>query len=206
AMAFFRASGYDARMLILIIITEDEFDRLKNRDPEVLDRLYREFKKPIFNFCIIKSRGRHDIAEEIASETFCAMIASAPTLKNCRNIQNWLLQIASRKLADFFRKEFRERRKLQSLRHDYQVDAHSAAPPDVEGAMETRKILLLNLALENVREKYRRLLRLKYLEGTSLDEIARMDGVPATTVNGLLVRARRELKREALRIAKRWDI
>jgi RNA polymerase sigma-70 factor (ECF subfamily) len=192
-------------MIILIILTDDEFSRFKNRDPGILERLYHEYKKPVYNFLVIKTKGNIDIVNEVVSETFYAMIVSAPKIKDNKSIQNWLLKIASRKLADYFRKAYSEKRKLNSLQDNQKNDSRAADPMRIADVTENQEILMLNLALENVREKYQRVLKLKYLEKKSLKELSEMMNEPLTTVNGLLVRARRELKKEFMKIAKELE-
>jgi RNA polymerase sigma factor (sigma-70 family) len=184
------------QMIIIIILTEDEFLDFKKRDPLILERIYREYNKKVFNFIIIKTNGNIDIANEVVSETFYAMIASAPNIKNNKNIQNWLLKIASRKLCDYFRKKSSDEKKINLMK-----DFSDGYAEDVE---EDQDILMINLAFENVKEKYKKILELKYIRRKSLNEISKLLAKPHTTINGLLVRARKALKKEYLKIAKEF--
>ena len=69
-------------LIILGIFTEQEFNKLKNRDTECIERLYCTYKKRIFNYLLFKLNNNEDAAYDILSDTFVAVLTSVPKLDN----------------------------------------------------------------------------------------------------------------------------
>jgi len=188
-------------MIIIFIWTDEDLDKIKKRDPKILDRIYKEYKDKVYNFLIIKTRGNSSIVDEVFCETFHSVLISAPKLKTAKNIQAWLLQIASRRLNDFLRKEYREKRYLDSIKNKENTVYESKAHDDVE---KNQEILMINMALKNVKDKYKKILNLKYIEKKSQQEIADAIGQSITAVNSLLQRAREQFKKEFKKLVKEF--
>ena len=89
----------------LLIIFTIPIDKLKARDSETFEKLYREFSVPLFNFLLIKTKRNWAAAEDILSETFYSAFYSAPRIKNTINIRGWLMRIAVRRFKDYLKKE-----------------------------------------------------------------------------------------------------
>ncbi len=140
-------------------------EQLKSRCPAAFTRLYRENRNKLFSFLLIKSKGNRQIAEDVLCDTFHSAIESAPKLKDIKNIQGWLLQIASRRLADHFKKMYRETDVLEN----YSDISRSFNDAD---ELPRHEALLLNSAFNCPNEKYKRVITLKYIENKSLNEIS----------------------------------
>jgi DNA-directed RNA polymerase specialized sigma24 family protein len=102
-------------MILIIIITENDLKKIRERDPEIFTNIYNEYKKKIYNFIIIKTNGNTYAADEIFSETFYSALVSAPNIKNVDNILGWLLSIANRRLYDYISKENKNRDRIEEI-------------------------------------------------------------------------------------------
>ena len=90
-------------------------EQIKQKNPVFISKIYHENKDKLFTFLLRKANGNRQIAEEVLSDTFESAIENAPKLKNSNNIQGWLFQIANRRLNDYFRKSYREKKYITSI-------------------------------------------------------------------------------------------
>ncbi len=172
-------------------LTEIEFSSLREGDPKVFEKLYLHYEKPVYHFLLSKTGGDEEAAGDVFCETFLSAFTSLPRLKHADNIQAWLLQIASRRLADHLRKIYREKKKYRALQ-----PADTAAGDVTDDLLNEEKKAMFILALDRIKPEFRRVLTLKYDERRSVNEIAALLEVTKTTVEGLLYRARQALKQE----------
>jgi len=171
-------------------LTEIEFSSLREGDPKVFEKLYLHYEKPVYHFLLAKTGGDEEVVGEVFCETFLSALTSLATLKNSDNIQGWLLQIASRRLADHLRKAYRDRKRRRPL-----LPTDAAEEDVVRDVLGEEKKAMFILALDRIKPEFQRVLRLKYEDGKSVNDIASMMNVETTTVEGLLYRARQALKR-----------
>lgn len=174
-------------------------EQLKQRNPLIFTRLYHEYKDKIFTFLIIKTNGNTEIAEEVICDTFHSAIESAPKLKNSKNIKAWLFQIASRRLDDYYRKIYREKRYFNEFDDKLTYDDNFAE--DIQSKQEA---LMLNNAFNSLKDKYKEMIRLKYIQNLSIKEISKHTGSSIATVNSLLERARLSLKKEFKKVVNEF--
>ncbi len=189
-------------MFILIIFTGNDYDRFKAGDPAVVEMVYREFGKKIYNFILIKTNGNAHLAEEIFSNTFYTAIKKAALLKDMDKIHSWLLKIAQNELIDHIRRENSRSRYIESLQEE-----SSFIEEKVEERMiEKEKFFLLKTALENIKPFYSSILKMKYIEMKSQKEISQAINKSVSAVETILVRARKTLKKEIIKLAKDFQI
>jgi RNA polymerase sigma-70 factor (ECF subfamily) len=62
--------------------------------------------------------------------------------------------------------------------------------------MDNEKAIMLDLAMKNIKPKYRKILELKYIEKKSQKEIARLLNKSRSSIESLIYRAREKLKQE----------
>ena len=189
-------------MIFIIILSDEDLQKIQQRDPLVFNKIYKEFKDKVWTFLIIKTNGNEEITEEIFCDTFHSAIESAPNLKNTKNIQAWLLQIASRRLNDFFRKKYREKKYIEDI-EDKEISINDPIHEDIESKQE---IMLINMAMNKLKDNHKEILKLKYIEKKSQKEISSMLNITSDAVNSLLSRARLSLKKEFEKIVNKNKI
>jgi RNA polymerase sigma-70 factor (ECF subfamily) len=172
--------------------TENEIlKRLKNNDPEVIELIYKEYSPMVYSYLLVKTKGDKDMAGEILSETFCSLIETRQNLAHTNNIKSYLLKIAFRRFCDFFRKKYRHDKQDKLLVEDDHVeDTH------VDVLHEKEQKLMVNLAMDKLKPEYCEILKLKYIDGKSQNEIATLMNKTVSAVENMLLKARNNLRKE----------
>ena len=166
-------SGPDARLV----------QQLRQGDPEAGRQFVREYYPGVYRYLFYLT-GRREAAEDLTQETFVQAWRRLETFDNRGSLRPWLHRIAHRE----FLQALRSRHAEAALEELPQALAPHAGDP--AEAAELRAVMT-RLPLEE-----REVLVLHYLEGYRYQEIARIVGVPVTTVNYRLLEARARLRRE----------
>ncbi len=184
--------------MIIILIMEfnkEDLYLIRERDPVIFKKIYNEYKKNIYSFLIIKAKGNKEIAVEVFCDTIHSALDSAPKLKNCENISGWLIRIASRRLNDYFRKHYQEKKYKANITYDPAVEDDS-----IEKIIIQQKKFLMNSAMEIIPDIYKKVLILKYIDNKSEKEIAKIINNTISSVENLLFKARKRLKNKISKI------
>ena len=161
--------------------------RFQGGDPEAFDDLYRRYFDRLHRFCRRHTRDSHE-AEEVAQEAFVRALRSMHSLEGERRFYPWMTVIAKRITIDRHRKDAR-------VDLTDQPDLGSVEP-DVDHLFAEVDAGHVRRALENLGPRHREVLLLREAEGMSYAAIADHLQVPMTTVEALLHRARKALRRE----------
>lgn len=160
-------------------------------DKEILSRLE--------NYILKKVKNRDD-AEEIFQDVLVDVVDSLPLFRGKSSFFTWLCGIANHEIADFFR---RKRLKTFLFSHFPFLEnlATEALTPDEqfekeELRKEVRKVLKALI------EGYKEVLRLKYIEGLSMQEIAKKAKTTIKAVESKLTRAREAFRKNWTRNVK----
>ncbi len=164
-------------------------DKLKKRDPEAFESLYKEYKTIVYNYLLIKTKGDADVSKDILSETFCSLMENADNIKNIDKIKSFLLVLANRRLCDFLRKKYRVEKYDKYFNTEEKMNDTMA-----ENLHTKEQLLLVNMAMDELNPLFKKILKLRYLEEKSQKEIALLINRTVSSVETLLVRARKQLK------------
>ncbi len=146
------------------------------------ERIYHEHLRSVFRFALSSVR-RREIAEDIASDTFLALLRNLDGLDDTQ-IEGWLITVARNRARDYWRHNLTEQRYLES--HEI-PDSVPAADPAWSGLFE-------NPGLKPI---HRICLVLRFRDGMSRSEIALEVGLSEIQVKGHLQYAL-QLLRKAL--------
>ena len=165
----------------------DLVERFQNGDPEAFDDLYRRYFDRLHRYCLRHTRDSHE-AEEVAQEAFVKALRSMHSLRGERRFYPWVTVIAKRITID-------RHRKLSRVELTDAPDLGSVEP-DVEHLFAAVDAAHVREAMDHLGPRHREVLLLRETEGLSYAQIAEHLGVPVTTVEALLHRARKALRRE----------
>ena len=165
-------------------------EQIQQRNPIIFNKIYREYKDKIYTFLLLKTNGNIQIAEEIICDTFHSAIESAPKLKNLNNIQAWLMQIATRRLNDYLRKKYTEKKYFKNIEME-NIICNDFIDDSIQKEYEK---IIINKVYNDLKYKYKELLKLKYIEKLSIKEISKLLGFNISKTNSLLSRARKSFK------------
>jgi RNA polymerase sigma-70 factor, ECF subfamily len=182
-------------ILLLIVLTDEEFRQLTGGNPEIFKKVYLHHKKDIYNFLLLKCRGNTDRTEDIFSETIISALKSVSLLKNQDNFQSWLVKIAHRRYSDHMRRIFREKSHVTHINENQ--DFVAADSRDIVDELADReKVVLLNMALENINSGHREIIERKIFKRQKVKDIAAAFSRSEKAVESMLSRARSALKKE----------
>ena len=156
--------------------------------------LMERYKRPVYHM-ILKMVRNIDDAEDLTIEAFAKAFKNLHKFKKDYTFSTWLFRIATNNAIDFIRKK-----KLDtfSLNTSFKDDGGEPVTIDVEDknlnpqeeTINAQKIELVRMFVTKLPPKYQRLVRLRYFDELSYDEIAKTLEAPLGTVKAQLHRAR----------------
>jgi RNA polymerase sigma factor (sigma-70 family) len=177
-------------------------DRAVAGDEAAYAKLLQRYKRPVYHM-ILKMVRNIDDAEDLTIESFAKAFRSLHRFKKDYTFSTWLFRIATNNTIDQIRKK-----KLNTLSIDnsFTDDEGNSISIDVEDennnpqeeTIKAQKAELLLVFVDKLPAKYQQLVRLRYYEELSYEEIAERIQAPLGTVKAQLHRAR-ELMYEMVR-------
>jgi RNA polymerase sigma-70 factor (ECF subfamily) len=158
-------------------------------DEQAWRTLYEEAFAELHAYALWRCGGLRDLADEVVQETWLTAVRRIRTFDPKQgSFLGWLRGIAAHLLRNHLRR--RERRSATALTA---LPSETAEP--AEAALERREQAeRVALALTRLPERYEAVLRAKYLEGRSVEEIAAAGNETAKAVESLLTRARQAFR------------
>src|ERR1700683_383799 len=144
------------------------------------EELFARYRKPLYGF-FGRRLNNPERAEDLAQETFLAVIRAASRYEPRALVQTYLLGIALKLLAA-------ERRKLSMS----STLKQSSREPQTGGTPE--RVLWVRQAMEKLDAPEREILMLREYEQLSYSDIAELLRIPVNTVRSRLFRSRLALK------------
>ena len=169
----------------------DESHSLRGIDAEAslagLTALYNDQVVQVYGFVFRRCGGDVGLAEDITQETF---VAAARHFRQEIDVPSpsWLYQVARSRLIDHWRAEARKERKMR-LVSGGQSNEPSSDP--AEGIVSGGRVMA---ALGELPTNQRAALVLRYLDGYSTKDVARMLKRSVKATESLLARARQNLE------------
>jgi RNA polymerase sigma-70 factor (ECF subfamily) len=165
-----------------------------DRDQQAFAELLHRYRKPVY-YMILRMVRNIDDAEDLTIEAFAKAFKNLHRFKKDFTFSTWLFRIATNNSIDFIRKKKLE---TTSLDTSYTDDNGEAVSMDVEDkglnpqeeAIKSQKVELMQMFVTKLPAKYQRLVRLRYFDELSYEEIAKELDAPLGTVKAQLHRAR----------------
>jgi RNA polymerase sigma factor (sigma-70 family) len=163
-------------------------------DEQAYADLMERYKKPVYHM-ILKMVRNVDDAEDLTIEAFAKAFKNLERFKKDYTFSTWLFRIATNNAIDFIRKKKLETYSLNTSFSDDNGDAVTIDVEDknlnpAEETIKTQKIELIRMFVTKLPAKYQRLVKLRYFDELSYEEIAQELGAPLGTVKAQLHRAR----------------
>ncbi|MFW5759800.1 MAG: RNA polymerase sigma factor [Cyclobacteriaceae bacterium] len=163
-------------------------------DEQAYAELMKRYKKPVYHM-ILKMVRNVDDAEDLTIEAFAKAFRNLKRFKKDFTFSTWLFRIATNNSIDFIRKK---RLETMSLNSSYTDDDGESINIDVqdenlnpqEETIKAQKIELIRIFVNKLPPKYQRLVRLRYFQEYSYEEIAKELDAPLGTIKAQLHRAR----------------
>ncbi len=157
---------------------------------ELMDR----YRDSIY-YMLLKMVNNRDDAEDLTVEAFGKAFKRLHQYTPDYAFSTWLFKIASNNCIDFIRKK---KKNLYSIDNEQESEEGDQIAIDIkasnldpeEKVMKKQKIDRMREVVDQLKPKYRQLVKLRYFEEYSYDEIAEELDLPLGTVKAQLYRAR----------------
>lgn len=164
--------------------------KAKNKDPEAFAKVYDLYIDKIYRFVYFKVSDK-ELAQDFSSEVFLKTWEYINTGKEIQNLNALLYATARNIVIDHYR-----RKSLQNISLDEAIghDEEALTVDDAHQLMNKIDVAQLEKFLLELKDEYREVLLLKYIEDFDTAQIAQIMGKKAGAVRVLLHRATKSLK------------
>lgn len=168
----------------------DLIRRVKEGDIDSFSFLVEKYQNHLLNF-IYKIVRDEKIVEDIGQEVFLSIYRSLKSFDISRGtpFSAWLFISARNRCISELRKN--RNRTIVSIEETPDLSLRESSPE--RGLIQSERLEAIQSSLEQLPEPFRSAI-LQSLQGESLEEIARKDGVAEGTVKSRLFRAREKMK------------
>ena len=160
------------------------------------EELVRRYTRPIFNF-VYRMTGSYTEADDLAQDVFVQVYKSLPSARTDLPFKPWLYVVARNKCLDYLKKKkplsFSAFDRPDSAENPMDAIPDQDPLPDelVERADLQR---LLRQAIEDLPEKYKTVVAMRYASGLTFAEIGAALSLPENTVKTHFQRAKAALR------------
>lgn len=168
---------------------------LKDRDPELLDRLILQYQHRLLRYLLYLT-GNREMAEDLFQETWMRVLVRGSQFNGNSRFDTWLFTIARNLVIDL-----RRRKSMASLEElcengdderRFEVPSQEKSPFEHLCTLENGQ--LVAEALMTLDPLHREVIVLRFQEEMSLEEISRVTRAPLSTVKSRLYRGLAAMK------------
>jgi RNA polymerase sigma factor (sigma-70 family) len=169
-------------------------DRAVGGEDAAFAKLLQRYKRPVYHM-ILKMVRNIDDAEDLTIESFAKAFKSLHRFKKDFTFSTWLFRIATNNTIDFIRKKKLNTLSIENTYTDddgqsVSIDVEDENPDPQEETIKAQKAELIQIFVDKLPAKYQKLVRLRYFNELSYEEIAVELEAPLGTVKAQLHRAR----------------
>jgi RNA polymerase sigma-70 factor, ECF subfamily len=164
--------------------------RCQAGDDRAFEELVFAFHERLRNY-VDRVLGNPGDAEDVLQEVWFDVYRKLPSLRSPRAIRRWLFTIARNKNAHHFR---RNRMQMEPVEVTELADRSEPEP-----TFRDEDLRLISQCVAELSTEHREAVVLRYMEGMSYEDIARVADCPVGTVRSRLHYAKRVLKEEMKR-------
>jgi RNA polymerase sigma factor (sigma-70 family) len=169
-------------------------DRAVGGEDAAFAKLLQRYKRPVYHM-VLKMVRNVDDAEDLTIESFAKAFKSLHRFKKDFTFSTWLFRIATNNTIDFIRKKKLNTLSIENTYTDddgqsVSIDVEDENPDPQEETIKAQKAELIQIFVDKLPAKYQKLVRLRYFNELSYEEIAVELEAPLGTVKAQLHRAR----------------
>lgn len=161
--------------------------RILQGDELAIEQLHKRYAQPLFHYIHMQTNNFHD-SEEILQDVFYKAATHLHQFKHRASFKTWIYTIARNSLTDYFRTKNAQKN---------QVELKPLSPDLSIPSIHKDSIDDLHDALSTLPTTYRTVIHLRFIEGFSLLETAKIMGKSLYAVKNLQKRAQKQLKSNA---------
>ena len=164
---------------------------LRRGDREAFLTIIRLYQKKVFQMAY-GFFGNRDDALDIVQETFLRVHEKAGLFQEGRGLQNWVLQVAKNICIDYYRKNYRKRKELESGQSLDEMNLAAEPGPPPGEASDLQRIL--GLCLNKLAQRQRTIFVMRHYQELRNEEIAQALNISLGTVKSLHFKAVQNLR------------
>lgn len=153
--------------------------------PEAVSVWYKKYYPQVSRYVGRRIKFQADV-EEIVRETFLNCLRHLPLFQGKSSIKTWMFKIATHEISDFYRKRY-AKKFIHAIPLTHLLLAED--PKDIHETADSVKEVL-----KQMRQDYRELLLLKYVDHISVKDIAVQMKRSVKSIESDLFRARKEFR------------
>jgi RNA polymerase sigma-70 factor (ECF subfamily) len=185
--------------------------RILRGDERAFRTLFDSFFPRLYRFALARLDGDHESAREVVQQTFCKAIERLDSYRGEAALYTWFCQVCRNTLIDYQRAQNREVRTVVLLEDQPNLRAVleafvapvSAQPELAAWQQDVRR--LVQATVDTLPDHYSSILEWKYIDGRSVEEIARQLDVGVKAAESLLTRARHAFREAIMALAETPD-
>jgi len=176
-------------------------ERVLAGDAKAFEVLVKKYQRKIY-FLAMRMTRNHDVADELAQESFVRAYMSLASFQKGRNFYTWLYRIAVNQILNYLKhKSFTV--SLDTPSGQIFLEQIPRSPDQLNRLMNNEQMKEFQTALDNLPPAQKTIFMLKTYEEFSYDEISKIMGCSVGTVMSRLFRARAKLKNALLESEKK---
>lgn len=173
-------------------------EKAKSGDEKAYAELLNRYKKSVY-FTILKMVRNVDDAEDLTIEAFTKAFKNLDKFNPSYTFSTWLFRVATNNCIDFMRKKKNDTlnsstslssRAQGDTPNEPDIDVKDSALNPQEAVMKDQKNEFIRSMVDKLPGRYKQLVRLRYFEEKSYQEISGELSIPLGTVKTQLFRAR----------------
>jgi len=172
------------------MVIAHEKQALTEMDSELLESIYRQHYKNVYNYISFRINNHFD-AEELASLVFEKAMVSWSRYNSALPVEAWLIGIAKNTITDYLRAK--KRKHFVTLDSITRLVSFNRQPEEVVVINEENRALIT--AMAKLKEQERQILSMKFATSLKHDEIAAIMGISASNVGVTVHRALKKLRK-----------
>lgn len=175
-------------MIFLALLDTDE-------ERDKFEALYEKYKERMFN-TINKIINDEHLSEDILQETFIKIIHNIDKINddiNSNSAKAFIMAVATNTAKDFYRKNAK-RRGVELFVDELEEKVFYDSGEDLSAKLNTESRIIATI--KSMKEKYRDILLMKYVQGLGNDEIAELFGITEEAVRQRISRGKKLLEKK----------
>ena len=170
---------------------------IETGDPKAYAELMKLYRDPLY-FMIYEKIGNKDISKDLTIESLGKAFKKLHLYKPDYTFSTWLFTVARNHCIDYLRKNKLPTFSIDKMMVDDEgkktaFDLESKDPNPEQLLMKKQRIRILRRIVDQLKPKYRDLVKLRYFKECSYEEISKELELPLGTVKAQLHRSREQL-------------
>lgn len=176
-----------------IVATDSELvDMVLAGDSRAFECLFERYGASLRQLYFQRTGGKSDDTDDLIQEIFIKAFLNLSSYNRRYTFGQWIYTIAKNTFIDYVRKK-RDDVPFEASKGEFVRQPASLTPNPEENIIREQRQTQLELYLDMMTPKYRKLIELRYFKDLSYDEISEELGLPMGTIKTQIHRARTQL-------------